>query len=98
MLGTYIFLAITVAAVLFMIRFLIAICGVEGEDSPVAYAARFAPERNGPSGSEHRNQEYASGEYERRTYPCRVVPIRAGHEGRRPANAWKDFVALHRTR
>src|SRR5689334_3406720 len=93
MLGTYVFVGITVGAVLFMVRFLIAICGPEGKAAPFAYLAGLAPEHDDPSGWEgDRKEKCVNGEAETRAHPRRPLPVHARHKPRR-VPAWRGFVA-----
>ncbi len=94
MLGTYIFAGITVGAVLFMARFLIAICGPNGKPAPVAYLARVAPEHDGPPGfeSDGRKDRFNS-EDEACVHSRRPAPVHAQREHPRRATGWRRFVA-----
>ncbi len=83
--------------VLFMLRFLFAICGPEGKAAPVAYMARFAPEHDGPSGCEaDRNQKSVIGEMEHVLTRAAWFPFMRYEAPRR---GWRGLAARpgHRT-
>src|SRR5690348_6935485 len=94
MLGTYVFVGITVGAVLFMVRFLIAICGPEGKAAPFAYLAGLAPEHDDPSRCEgDRTEKCVNGQAETCPHSRRAFLVHARHQHPRRVPAWRGFVA-----
>lgn len=96
MVVTVIFAAITLAAVVFLLRFLVAICGPEGKPPHIVRLARVAPERGDPAGGwEQRGDAGLS--LERGTFARhRVVPFHA-RRGEHPPNKVRTGIAAGRT-
>lgn len=85
-----IFAAITLPAVLFLLRFLIAICGQEGRAPHVVHLAQVAPERDDPAGGQEDHDDSVLSLVRGTCAHRRIVPMHAHCGGHWPKEPWTE--------
>ena len=95
MLGTLTFAAITLGAVVFLLRFLVAIFGPDGKAPKTAYLTRITPEKDTPGG----DSEVCEGGPRRSIVAHRgVAPIHAQRGERRSNNQRRAIATIGKKR
>jgi hypothetical protein len=83
-----IFAAIMLGAIVFLLRFLAAICGPEGKAPHIVYLAESVPRRGDPAGGQEEQGDCNLG-LERGTFVHRrTIPIHVHHGVHRPKKLW----------
>jgi len=97
MLATMIFAAILLGAVVFMLRFLVAICGQEGKAPRIVYMAQVAPECGDPAGGQKEPGGTALFLDRGTLVHRRTVPTHARQGVHPPKKVWAGIVAGRRS-